>query len=760
MKSATTNPFIPDANYETLKQPTQVTAKLFDYQMDAVSWMQYVENNVNSDIKYGKLSSWGACQTDILFDLETDNIYMPSSIDKFTGVFQIKGGVIADEMGLGKTLEMIALALSNKPDEDYMKKVGKKEDRLYYSRATLVHCPSHLARQWKEEVQKNTKATVAVITTINEFKNYSIDDLCSKFDIVCVSFPLLMQNKNYAAFSSDIKTKSNSSQKLHLYHWFRVILDEGHEIIDGIDKSSGYAQKRVNVPINSFSSKFRWYCTGTPFASEDIICGCMHYLIPDEPGSFFFKDLFLNTDQGEITQRNRWGRGVKKNENWAIFDIILNNFYWRNTKESVGKDEYNLPPYVEDIVIHDFAQIERCLYDDCLDNVAEKLEVCSNSIRHGSDLESVRAQMASKRSYELVTYTNQVTNYTNYIAEYNKGNRDYNAMYAQFHVWGHGDIITLKRQLQENIKCKIQAEKRVKIWSTCDPVPHATPVPKEFRPEKAKKEKTVPCEVSDMTLDQMKEELRKRGKSENGTRSVLFKRLFAIVEKEELSMAALDDSSDEDDLYSNNIQKYDSENMILKYGTKLAKIMQYLTNMWKTNPESKVIIFSKFSHQLDRIGELLRGESVPSVVVAGNVARRNKAIVEFKSKCKVILLGLGTAASGTNLTEATHVILVDPMSGTAKEIKAIESQAIARAHRRGQEKEITIVRFLMKDTIELFNYIETYGSSKLSVKEKQEEKPKAKPLFLKSKSASTLLANSPALQRAGSIANMVGDEFI
>lgn len=113
--------------------------------------------------------------------------------------------------------------------------------------------------------------------------------------------------------------------------------------------------------------------------------------------------------------------------------------------------------------------------------------------------------------------------------------------------------------------------------------------------------------------------------------------------------------------------KYDPENMILKYGTKLAKIMEYLKTMWKTNPDSKVIIFSKviseirplfgwltyfqFNHQLERIGRLLDGEGVRSVVVAGNVARRNKAIVEFKSSCKVILLGLGTAASGTNLTE-------------------------------------------------------------------------------------------------------------
>jgi len=125
--------------------------------------------------------------------------------------------------------------------------------------------------------------------------------------------------------------------------------------------------------------------------------------------------------------------------------------------------------------------------------------------------------------------------------------------------------------------------------------------------------------------------------------------------------------------------------------------------------------------------------------VTGNVMRRNKAIVEFKNTCKVILLGLGTAASGTNLTEATHVFLVDPMSGTAKEIKAIESQAIARAHRRGQEKVITIVRFLMKDSIEHTNYLNVYGASKIS------QVSRAKPLVVRSHSAATLLANRPAL---------------
>jgi len=65
-----------------------------------------------------------------------------------------------------------------------------------------------------------------------------------------------------------------------------------------------------------------------------------------------------------------------------------------------------------------------------------------------------------------------------------------------------------------------------------------------------------------------------------------------------------------------------------------------------------------------------------------------------------MMLSLEHAASGTNLIEATHVILLDPVQGTKKESKAIEDQAIGRAHRQGQKQQVVVVRFIVKDTIE------------------------------------------------------------
>ena len=52
------------------------------------------------------------------------------------------------------------------------------------------------------------------------------------------------------------------------------------------------------------------------------------------------------------------------------------------------------------------------------------------------------------------------------------------------------------------------------------------------------------------------------------------------------------------------------------------------------------------------------------------------------------MLSLEHAASGTNLVEASHVILIDPVAGTKAQAHAVEAQAIGRAHRMGQDKQV------------------------------------------------------------------------
>jgi SNF2 family DNA or RNA helicase len=82
---------------------------------------------------------------------------------------------------------------------------------------------------------------------------------------------------------------------------------------------------------------------------------------------------------------------------------------------------------------------------------------------------------------------------------------------------------------------------------------------------------------------------------------------------------------------------------------------------------------------------------------------KTKALRDFRaaqSKTRVMLLNSSANAAGTNLIEATHVLLVDPAEGKATERHATEQQAIGRAYRQGQKKSIEVVRFYIKDTVE------------------------------------------------------------
>jgi len=45
------------------------------------------------------------------------------------------------------------------------------------------------------------------------------------------------------------------------------------------------------------------------------------------------------------------------------------------------------------------------------------------------------------------------------------------------------------------------------------------------------------------------------------------------------------------------------------------------------------------------------------------------------------VLSLEHAATGTNLMEATRIVLMDPIAGTPAKAVSVEQQAIGRAHR-------------------------------------------------------------------------------
>ena len=111
------------------------------------------------------------------------------------------------------------------------------------------------------------------------------------------------------------------------------------------------------------------------------------------------------------------------------------------------------------------------------------------------------------------------------------------------------------------------------------------------------------------------------------------------------------------------------------------------------------LVFSQFTSFLDLVEEVLAGAGLPSIRLDGQTptAKRKDLVRRFQSAeaPSIFLLSLKAGGQGLNLTQATYVYLLDPWWNPA-----VEQQAADRAHRIGQKRAVTIVRILMRHTIE------------------------------------------------------------
>jgi non-specific serine/threonine protein kinase len=90
---------------------------------------------------------------------------------------------------------------------------------------------------------------------------------------------------------------------------------------------------------------------------------------------------------------------------------------------------------------------------------------------------------------------------------------------------------------------------------------------------------------------------------------------------------------------------------------------------------------------------------IPYVRLDGSTPtdKRKKIVQEFQDGKQplVFLLSLKAGGQGLNLTKASYVFHLDPWWNPA-----VENQASDRAHRIGQKQKVSIMRLLMRHTIE------------------------------------------------------------
>jgi SNF2 family DNA or RNA helicase len=132
------------------------------------------------------------------------------------------------------------------------------------------------------------------------------------------------------------------------------------------------------------------------------------------------------------------------------------------------------------------------------------------------------------------------------------------------------------------------------------------------------------------------------------------------------------------------------------HSTKIDFLIDNLKQL--TEEGHKVLVFSQFTTYLDIIQNKVRENSWRFSRIDGSqtLKKRQEEVEKFQDgDSEVFLISLKAGGVGLNLTAASYIFLMDPWWNPA-----VESQAIDRAYRIGQENKLTVYRPIIKDSVE------------------------------------------------------------
>ncbi|HEU4903060.1 MAG TPA: SNF2-related protein, partial [Flavisolibacter sp.] len=128
-----------------------------------------------------------------------------------------------------------------------------------------------------------------------------------------------------------------------------------------------------------------------------------------------------------------------------------------------------------------------------------------------------------------------------------------------------------------------------------------------------------------------------------------------------------------------------------------AKIEALMEQIETKSVRHKILVFSQFVSMLDLLREELDKSGIKYAYLTGATQNREEAVHRFQNdpQIRVFLLSLKAGGTGLNLTAASYVYLVDPWWNPA-----VEEQAIDRAYRIGQHRNVQAIRLICPGTVE------------------------------------------------------------
>ncbi|KAF5623848.1 DNA repair RAD5 [Fusarium sp. NRRL 52700] len=680
---------------------------LRSYQKQALHWMMAKEKDAKSNRELSMHPLWEEYDWP-LKDVNDKNVPQVEGQPKFyvnpySGDLSLDfpvqeqhclGGILADEMGLGKTIQMLSLVHTHRSEialearraavelssVNQLTRLGKNSESVLDAPCTtLVVAPMSLLSQWQSEAAKASKdGTMKIELYYGNEKSSNLQALCCASnasnapDLVITSYGVVLSEFSSIAARNGDKSFHNG---LFSLKFFRIIIDEAHHIKN---RSSKTAKACYEI-----SAYHRWALTGTPIVNklEDLF-SLVRFLGVEPWNNFSFWRTFITVpfESGDFMRA------------LDVVQTVLEPLVLRRTKDMKtpnGKPLVLLPPKQVEIVDVELSETERDVYSYIFNKAKRTF---SQNVEAGTVMKAFTTIFAQiLRLRQSCCHPILVRN-RDIVADEEEAGAAADAAAGLADDMDLESLITsFTAETDEASNETNQTFGAHALEQIRDEAENECPLCFE---EPMNDQTVTGCWHSackKCLLDYINHQI---GKGEVprcfSCREPINKRdLFEVIRHD-----------DDPDMMMSRKPKISLQRVgVNASSAKVVALLSELRNLRREHPKMKSVVFSQFTSFLSLIEPALTRANIRFLRLDGSMAQKARAAVldEFTERkgFTILLLSLRAGGVGLNLTSAGRVFMMDPWWSFA-----VEAQAIDRVHRMGQESEVQVKRFVVKESVE------------------------------------------------------------
>ncbi|OBT88402.1 hypothetical protein VE02_02333 [Pseudogymnoascus sp. 03VT05] len=547
------------------------------------------------------------------------------------------GGLLGDEMGMGKTIQAVSLIMSDYPAKN----------------PSLVLIPPVALMQWQQEIAQYTDGTLKTFVyhgTNSAAKGVTVATL-RKYDVILMSYNSLESLYRFQEKGRKRKDEvAFQKSPVHQIQFHRVILDEAHNIKQ---RTTGSAKACF-----ALKADHKWCLSGTPLQNRiGEFFSLIRFLDVRPFASYFCKQCPCSQLEWAMDERNRCTKCSHNGmQHVSVFNQELLNPIQKYGNNGPGKEAF-----AKLRLLTDRFMLRRVKTDHSAAMELPAKEIYVDRKFFGDEENDFAGSIMNSGTRKFETYVSQGVLLNNYA-------NIFGLIMQMRQVADHPDLILKKDGAGgQNILC----------CCICDE-------PAEDAVRSACKHDFCRTCVKNYIAS-----------SEESTATPDCPRchLLLAIDLEQPEMVQ-DESAVKKTSIINRIKM---ENWTSS--SKIEALLYDLHLLRSKNSSTKSIIFSGFTTMLQLVEWRLRRAGITTVMLDGSMtpAQRQASINAFMTdptiECFLVSLKAGGVA--LNLTEASHVFIVDPWWNPAA-----EWQSADRCHRIGQCRPCSITRLCIEDSVE------------------------------------------------------------